>query len=83
LKILNVAEDGRAALRLWPNLPRDLQEQLFEVAVGGDATLRHSLTFTFMSTTKNYSSAKAKGSRVGTVSTFRPEPAKLWHGKAA
>jgi hypothetical protein len=34
---------GRAALRLWPNLPRDLQEQLFEVAVGGDATLRHQL----------------------------------------
>jgi hypothetical protein len=71
---LNVAEDGRAALRLWPNLPRDLQEQLFEVA---------GLTFTFMSTTKNYSSAKAKGSRVGTVSTFKPDAAKLWHGKAA
>jgi len=35
---------GRAALRLWPDLPRDLQEQLFEDAVGGDATLRQQLT---------------------------------------
>jgi hypothetical protein len=34
---------GRAALRLWPDLPRDLQEQLFEAAVGGDATFRHQL----------------------------------------
>jgi hypothetical protein len=34
---------GRAALRLWPDLPRDYQEQLFEYAVGGDETLRHQL----------------------------------------
>ena len=32
---------GRAALKLWPFLPRDLQEQLFEDAVGDDETLRH------------------------------------------
>ena len=34
---------GRAALRLWPKLTRDLQEQLFEDAVGGDETLRQQL----------------------------------------
>jgi len=34
---------GRAALRLWPDLPREFQEQLFEQAVGADETLRHQL----------------------------------------
>ena len=34
---------GRAALKLWPELPRDLQERLFEDAVGGDELLRHHL----------------------------------------
>ena len=34
---------GRAALRLWSDLPRDLQERLFEDAVGGDETPRHHL----------------------------------------
>jgi len=34
---------GRAALKLWSDLPRDLQERLFEDAVGGDAQLRHQL----------------------------------------
>ena len=34
---------GRAALKLWPKLPRNLQEQLFEDAVGGDGPLRHEL----------------------------------------
>jgi hypothetical protein len=34
---------GQAALRYWPDLPRDIQERLFEVAVSGDETLRHQL----------------------------------------
>jgi hypothetical protein len=34
---------GHAALRLWPDLPRDLQERLFEDAVGADETLRYRL----------------------------------------
>ena len=34
---------GRAALKLWSQLPRDLQEQLFEDAVGGDESFRHQL----------------------------------------
>ena len=34
---------GRAALELWPDLPRDVQERLFEGAVGGDEGLRHQL----------------------------------------
>jgi hypothetical protein len=34
---------GRAALQIWPDLPRDLQERLFEDAVGADATLRRHL----------------------------------------
>ena len=34
---------GQAALRLWPDLPRDMQERLFEDAVGADQTLRHEL----------------------------------------
>lgn len=34
---------GDAALRLWPDLPRNVQELLFEVAVGGDETLRLAL----------------------------------------
>jgi hypothetical protein len=34
---------GQAALRYWPDLPRDVQERLFEDAVGGDGTLRQQL----------------------------------------
>jgi hypothetical protein len=34
---------GRAALRLWPDLPRDIQERLFETAVPTDELLRHDL----------------------------------------
>ncbi|MDQ8729307.1 hypothetical protein [Bradyrhizobium sp. LHD-71] len=34
---------GRAALRLWPDLPRDVQEQLFETAVPHDDQVRHDL----------------------------------------
>jgi hypothetical protein len=34
---------GQAALRIWPDLPRDLQERLFEDAVGDDAILRRRL----------------------------------------
>ena len=33
---------GKAALALWPDLPRNVQENLFETAVAGDAImLRH------------------------------------------
>lgn len=34
---------GGGALRLWPDLPRDVQERLFEESVGGDEVLRQSL----------------------------------------
>jgi hypothetical protein len=34
---------GRAALTLWPGLPRELQEQLFEMAVPTDDIVRNSL----------------------------------------
>lgn len=34
---------GKAALVLWPNLPRDLQETLFETAVVGDLAIRNHL----------------------------------------
>jgi hypothetical protein len=34
---------GRAALQLWPDLPRDTQEKLFEAAVPLDAALRNRL----------------------------------------
>ncbi len=34
---------GHAALHLWPDLPRGVQERLFEMAVGEDEVLRHSL----------------------------------------
>jgi len=34
---------GRAALKLWSDLPHDLQDRLFEDAVGGDEQLRHQL----------------------------------------
>jgi hypothetical protein len=34
---------GRAALQLWPDLPRDVQEKLFDAAVPLDATLRNHL----------------------------------------
>jgi hypothetical protein len=37
------AQLGHAALRLWPDLPRDVQESLFEHAVPDDAAMRHSL----------------------------------------
>ena len=32
---------GRAALQLWPDLPRDVQEKLFEAAVPVDPALRN------------------------------------------
>lgn len=34
---------GQAALRLWPDLPRDIQEQLFETAAPNDEQVRHNL----------------------------------------
>jgi hypothetical protein len=34
---------GRAALRLWPDLPRDVQEKLFETAVPLDPAIRNRL----------------------------------------
>jgi hypothetical protein len=34
---------GDAALHLWPHLPRDVQEKLFETAVATDSALRHEL----------------------------------------
>jgi len=34
---------GIAAAKLWAGLPRDVQEQLFEMAVPGDADTRNSL----------------------------------------
>lgn len=34
---------GQAALQLWSDLPRDLQERLFEDAVGSDEQLRYQL----------------------------------------
>jgi hypothetical protein len=34
---------GRAALQLWPDLPRDVQERLFDTAVPLDASLRNHL----------------------------------------
>jgi hypothetical protein len=34
---------GRAALALWPDLPRNVQESLFEAAVPGDGIIRNQL----------------------------------------
>jgi hypothetical protein len=34
---------GRAALALWPDLPRGVQESLFETAVPGDVVIRNQL----------------------------------------
>jgi hypothetical protein len=34
---------GKAVLALWSDLPRDVQETLFETAVSGDITLRSHL----------------------------------------
>jgi hypothetical protein len=34
---------GQAALRLWSDLPRDVQESLFETAVPLDAAVRNRL----------------------------------------
>jgi hypothetical protein len=34
---------GKAALRLWPDLPRDVQEKLFETAVPLDPAIRNRL----------------------------------------
>jgi hypothetical protein len=37
---------GQAALRLWSDMPRDVQEKLFETAVPLDATVRNHLADT-------------------------------------
>lgn len=34
---------GHAALRLWPELPREVQERLFETAVPLDSAIRNLL----------------------------------------
>ncbi len=34
---------GKAVLALWPDLPRDVQEILFETAVAADVTVRNHL----------------------------------------
>lgn len=34
---------GAGAVRLWPDLPRDIQERLFEESVGSNTALRHAL----------------------------------------
>ena len=34
---------GNAAFKLWPDLPRDVQEKLFETAAPTDAAIRNSL----------------------------------------
>nr|WP_234685321.1 hypothetical protein [Bradyrhizobium sp. Oc8] len=34
---------GKAALGVWAELPRDIQERLFEDAVGGEESLRQEL----------------------------------------
>jgi hypothetical protein len=34
---------GRAALQLWPDLPRDVQEKLFEAAVPVGPALRNRM----------------------------------------
>ena len=34
---------GNAALKLWPDLPRDVQELLFETAVPIDPAIRNKL----------------------------------------
>jgi hypothetical protein len=34
---------GHAALRLWPELPREVQEKLFETAVPIDPVIRNRL----------------------------------------
>jgi hypothetical protein len=34
---------GKAALALWSDLPRDVQENLFETAVAGDVIIRSHL----------------------------------------
>ena len=34
---------GQAALQLWSDLPRDIQEKLFETAAPSDEQVRHDL----------------------------------------
>jgi hypothetical protein len=34
---------GKAALALWPDIPREVQENLFEAAVAGDVIIRNHL----------------------------------------
>jgi hypothetical protein len=34
---------GKATLALWADLPRDVQEKLFETAVAGDVAIRNHL----------------------------------------
>jgi hypothetical protein len=34
---------GKAALELWSGFPRDVQESLFETAVGGEVIIRNHL----------------------------------------
>jgi hypothetical protein len=41
---------GRAALALWPDLPRNVQESLFETAVPGDGIIAISWRLTCMAT---------------------------------
>ena len=51
---------GKAALALWPDLPRDVQENLFETAVAGDNIMRsHLASVPARPPSENGSSGKA------------------------
>ena len=51
---------GRSALALWPDLPRDVQENLFETAVGDDDIVRNHLgVLSARPSSKNGASDKA------------------------
>jgi hypothetical protein len=43
---------GKAALALWPDLPRDVQENLFETAVAGEVIIRNIWLRTCTTTTR-------------------------------
>jgi hypothetical protein len=50
---------GRAALKLWPDLPRDVQELLFEMAAPTDPTARNNSDIPSRPSSTNRASAQA------------------------
>jgi hypothetical protein len=66
---------GQAAFKLWPDLPRDMQERLFEAAVPNNPLLRYSFAYFFMTIIREQHTRLSRLTRRETCRTNSPADA--------